>query len=95
MTRDFPGGPAVKTLSFHCMGAQIPSLVRELRSCMLQVKVKVNLLSCIRLFETPWTVAYQAPLSAGFSRQKYWSRLPFPYPGNLPDPGIEPGSPAL
>ena len=36
MTRDFPGGPAVKTLSFHCMGAQIPSLVRELRSCMLQ-----------------------------------------------------------
>ena len=44
---------------------------------------------------TPWTVACQAPLSMGFSRQKYWSRLPFPSPGNLPNPGIEPRSPAL
>ena len=44
---------------------------------------------------TPWTVARQAPLSVGFSRQEYWSGLPFPYPGDLPDPGIEPGSPAL
>ena len=43
----------------------------------------------------PWTVAYQAPLSMGFSRQEYWSGLPFPSPGDLPDPGIEPGSPAL
>ena len=42
---------------------------------------------------TPWTVACQAPLSMGFSRQEYW--LPFPSPGDLPDPGIEPGSPAL
>ena len=41
---------------------------------------------------TPWTVAHQAPLSIGFSRQKYWSRLPFPPPGDLPDPGIEPAS---
>ena len=52
-------------------------------------------LSCVRLFATPWTVAYQAPLSMGFSRQEYWSGLPFPSPGDLPDPGIEPGSPAL
>ena len=44
---------------------------------------------------TPWNVAYQAPLSTGFSRQEYWSGLPFPSPGDLPDPGIEPGSPAL
>ena len=46
-------------------------------------------------FLTPWTVAYQAPLSIGFSRQDYWSGLPFPSPGDLPNPGIEPMSPAL
>ena len=44
---------------------------------------------------TPWTVAYQAPLSMEFSRQEYWSGLPFPSPGDLPDPGIKPRSPAL
>ena len=55
----------------------------------------VKLLSQVRLFATPWTVAYQAPPSMGFSRQECWSRLPFPSPGDLPDPGIEPGSPAL
>ena len=44
---------------------------------------------------TPWTVARQAPLSMGFSRQEDWSGLPFPPPGDLPDPGNEPGSPAL
>ena len=44
---------------------------------------------------TPWTVAYQAPPSMGFSRQEYWSGLPFPSSGDLPDPGIEPRSPAL
>ena len=44
---------------------------------------------------TPWTVACQAPLSMGFSRQEYWSVLPFPSPGDLPDPGFEPRSPAL
>ena len=46
-------------------------------------------------YVTPWTVARQAPLSMGFSRQEYWSGLPFPSPGDLPNPGIEPGSPAL
>ena len=50
--------------------------------------------SCLTLV-TPWTVAHQAPLSLGLSRQEYWSRLPFPSPGDLPDPEIEPGSPAL
>ena len=49
----------------------------------------------VRLFATPWTVAYQAPLSMGFSRQEYWSGLPFPSPGDLSDPGIKPGSPAF
>ena len=44
---------------------------------------------------TPWTVARQAPLSMRFSRQEYWSGLPFPSPGDLPDPGIKPGYPAL
>ena len=58
-------------------------------------KDKVKSLSCVRLFETPWTVAYQAPPSMGFSRQECWSGLPFPSPGDLPNPGIEPGSPAL
>ena len=56
---------------------------------------KVKSLSPVRLFATPWTVAYQAPQSMEFSRQEYWSGLPFPSPGDLPDPGIEPGSPAL
>ena len=79
----------------------------------MKVKGKVKLLSRVQLFATPWTVAYQAPpsmgfskqeywsglpflsSSMGFSRQEYWSGLPFPSPGDLPNPGIEPGSPAL
>ena len=52
-------------------------------------------LSHLQLFATPWTAAYQAPPSMGFSRQEYWSGLPFPSPGDLPDPGIEPRSPTL
>ena len=52
-------------------------------------------LSHVGLFVTPWTVAYQAPLSMGFSRQGYWSGLPFPSLGDLPNSGIEPGSPTL
>ena len=57
--------------------------------------VKVKSLSRVRLFATPWTVAYQTSQSMGFSRQEYWSGLSFPSPEDLPDPGIEPGSPAL
>ena len=60
--------------------------------CLLKVKVKS--LSCVRLFVTPWTVAYQASPSMGFSGQEYWSGVLFPSPGDLPDPGIKPGSPA-
>ena len=47
------------------------------------------------MLATPWTVASQAPLSMGFSRQEHWSGLPFPSPGDLPDPGIKPESPAF
>ena len=57
--------------------------------------VKVKSLNRVRLFATPWTAAHQAPLSIGLSRQEYWSGLPFPSPGDLPNPGIESGSPAL
>ena len=56
---------------------------------------KVKSLSRVRLFATVWTVAHQAPPSMEFSRQECWSGLPFPSPGNLPDPGIEPRSPVL
>ena len=59
------------------------------------LKFEVKSLSCVQLFATPWTVAYYAPLSMGFSRQDYWSGSPFPSPEDLPDPGIEPRSPAL
>ena len=57
--------------------------------------MKLKSLSRVQLFAIPWTVAYQASQSMGFSRQEYWSGLPFPSPGDLPDPGIEPGFPAL
>ena len=63
--------------------------------CDGEKKVKVKSLSHVRLFVIPCTVAHQAPPSMEFSRQEYWSGLPFPSPGDLPDPGIEPGSPAL
>ena len=56
---------------------------------------KLKLLSYVQLFKTSWTVAYQASLSMGFSRQEYQSGLPFPSPEDLPDPGIEPRSPTL
>ena len=56
---------------------------------------EVKSLSRVQLFATPWTVVYQASLSMGFSRQEYWSGLPFPSPGDLPDPGIKPRSLAL
>ena len=57
--------------------------------------MKVKSLSCVQLFETPWTVGHQAPPSMGFPRQEYWSGLLFLSPGDLPHPGIELGSPAL
>ena len=56
---------------------------------------KVKSLSRVRLFATPWTIAYYAPLSMGFSRQEYWTGMPFSSPEDLPNPGVEPGSPTL
>ena len=55
----------------------------------------VKSLNHVRFFSTLWTIALQTPMSMGFSRQEYWSGLPLPSPGDLPDPGIEPASPAL
>ena len=57
--------------------------------------MKAKSLSPVQLFATLWTVSYMAPWSTGFSRQEYWSGLPFPSPWDLPNPGIELGSPAL
>jgi len=62
--------------------------------CMCIISLRYSL-SHMQVFATPWTVAHQAPLSMGFSRQEYWSGLPFPSPGDLPDPGIKPWSSAL
>ena len=65
-------------------------------SCVcVHVCVCVCMLSHVQLFATPCTVAHQAPLSMEFSRQEYWSGLPFPTPRDLPDPGIKPLSPAF
>ena len=60
-----------------------------------RVKQKAKSLNHVQLFATPWAVAYQAPPSMGFSRQEYWSGVPFHSPGDLPHPRIEPGSPVL
>ena len=61
----------------------------------MKVKVKVKSFSRVQLFATPWTIAHQTPPSMGFSRQEYWSGLPFPSPGHLPNPRIDSGPPAL
>ena len=66
-------------------------------SFFLPVRIGKHVLSCfhrVRLFVTPWTVAHWVLLSMGFSRQEYWTGLPCPPPGDLPDPGTEPASPA-
>ena len=77
----------LENASFH-------SNVKEGQSQRMS-KIKVKSLSCVQLFATPWTITYQTPLSMGFSKQEYWSGFPFLSPGDLPDPGIKPRSPAL
>ena len=74
------------TLQGGSQGSECPDL-------SLYVKMKVKLLSHVGLLGTPGTIACQAPPSVGFSRQEYWSGLPFPSPGDLPDQGIEPSLP--
>ena len=75
---------------------EIENLSRPITSNEIErKKQKIKLLSLVQLFVTPWTVACQTSQSMEFSRQGYWSGLPFPSPGDLPNPGIEPGSPTL
>ena len=77
----------------HWIQHKLPSHIQEEVNIYFNSEVKS--LSLARLFATLWIVAYQALPSMGYSRQEYWSGLPFPSPGDLPNPGIEPGSPAL
>ena len=99
-----------KTVSLAIISSQNRSRIsRTLKTCLFvslmkthtlllmrgRKERKVKSLSRVQLFATPGTVAYQAPLSMGSSRREYWSGLPFPSPGDLLDPGIEPRSPAL
>ena len=89
----------VSPLLFNIVLEVLPTAVRREKDTkctqITKVKVKVKSLSHVRLFTIPWTVTYQAPQSMGFTRQEYWSGLLFPSPGDLPNPGTEPRSPAL
>ena len=77
------------------ISAHVPIRAGNQWTDMAAVCSTVKSLSRVRPFATPWPVGYQAPLYMGFSRQEYWSGLPLPSPGDLPDPGIKPVSPAL
>ena len=83
--------PVLKTVIENTLIGHRP----DIKSAQSDLISEVKSLSCVQLFATPWTVAHQAPPSMEFSRQQYWSGLPFPSPGYLPDPGIEPRSPTL
>ena len=92
----FLGVPNLLETPITITGSFIPASAKTTERLRVGLKkeVKVKSLSRVRLFVTPWTVAYQVPLSMGFSRQEVWSGMPFPSP-DLPDPGIELRSPAL
>ena len=83
-----------KAIFFFWLGSKAASLF-TLKTRFFLESVSHSVVSRVQLFVTLWIVTCQAPLSKGFSRQEYWSELPFPFPGNLPDPGIKPKSPAL
>ena len=86
---------AVPLITTHCLST-VGTDIRAKPGGTAGLKWReVKSLSHVRLFATPWTVAYQSPRSMGFSRQKHWSGLPFPSPGDLPNPWIEPRSPTL
>ena len=93
----FSRGPSQTRESNLCLlHWQVDSFLLSYQRSLIHTGLSsVQLLSRVRLFATPWTVARHAPLSMGFSRQECWSGLPFPSPGDLPNPGIEPRSPAL
>ena len=79
--------PEIIPLNLPCAATlKAFGLVWTLDFCVCCVQ---SCFSCIHLFVTPWAVAHQAPLSMGFPRQEYWSGLPFPSPGDVPDPGIK------
>ena len=93
-----PGGLSQtgNSLNIHMRTMQLIAIMQLQFSRAVPIKwtcVRAQSLNHVPLFETPWTVAHQAPLSVALFRQKYWSRLPFPFPGDLPDPGIELESP--
>ena len=87
--------PKIEPAWVYCIGRKILyhcATGKPISSIHVWSEVKwseVKSLSHVRLFVTPWTVAYQAPLSLGFFRQEYWNGLPFPSPGDLPAPGIK------
>ena len=83
------------TLFPAILSLPILSFLPTASDLLLHLSGKVKSLSRVRLFATPWTVAYQAPLSMRFFRQEFWSGLPFPSPWDLPNPGIKPRSPTL
>ena len=81
---------------FSTQGSNLHLLCcRQTLYCLSHYKGKVKLLSPVQLFAIPWTVGNQASPSMGFSRQEYWSGLPFPSPVDLLNPGVKPASPAL
>ena len=79
-------------IAFSQGGSREPLCLLFLKSCGEIHITSMCVLSHVRLYATPWAVAHQAPLSVGFPRQEYWNGLPFPTPGDLPDPGIKPVS---
>ena len=93
----------LKVFIFFCLAVRDRVRSKMERDILAEVNhpfiVKLHyglcVLSHVRLFATPWSVAHPAPLSIGFSRKEYWSGLPFPTPGDLPNPGMEPRSPTL
>ena len=85
-----PVHPSTDTWALGCI-----HVWATMNDAAINLVVTVKLLSHVRLSETPWTVAYQALPSMGFSRQEYWSGVPLPSPGDLSNSKIEPGSPAL
>ena len=87
--------PSQESLGHEGIRCELASGHISLNSGRTLLTFKVKLLSHVQLFATPWTVAYQDPPSMGFSRKEYWGGLPFPSPGDLPNPGIKPGPPAL
>ena len=87
-------GETMETMTdFKSLGTVTAAMKLKDACSLEESESEVKLLRRFQLFATPWTVAYKAPLYMGFSRQEYWSGLPFPSPGDLPNPGIEPGLP--